>query len=680
MLTWEGTLVSKFPVRNGPKTMNQGKIVEYIDQGNFVSALCIEDDGQRLHLLTLTNREVNLSSKRAVFISKGSVNTRKSRAELLSWLKQAEERRARLEEKIQVKELWDLVREEETGFDFEYLAQLCFGENVTDDHVSALVRALFKDKVHFKMKDGRFLPNPEAKVEQVLTQMEEEARKEEMLLQGGAWLKRVHANQNAQDPPHKEDILKTLVELALYGQDAPGFKFTKALLGRAGLSDIGDARKLLVKLGIWEENENLDLLRLGISAAFTEDVIHESEHVSKVEVGSAGREDLRHLPVFTIDGPLPRDFDDAISMEIEGDVIHLGIHIADVASVVPPDSLLDKEAAQRGSSLYLPSLQIPMLPTTLSQDALSLREGYDRLAISLLARLNKGGDLIDLRFLPSLIRVQRQLTYDQANELYLQEELLGELHRLTQVLRQKRVEQGALLLSLPEIVIEVDDNSSISIEMLDQDTPSRMIVAELMIFYNWMTAQFCRDNGIPAVYRGQGEPGERLSIGDAGYHYYVFKQRRKLTPLVIDTEARPHAGLGVDAYTTASSPIRRYFDLLVQRQIRNFLFNEALDYDQEALENKRMALEPVLKDLEKVKRNRIRYWIQKYLHQHTGEKLRALVLDTLSNRYRLLLTEFLMVVEMKRQSGQLFSEGQAITVRVKKSDPWNDVLLVEAVE
>ncbi|MEJ2724371.1 MAG: hypothetical protein P8175_06955 [Deltaproteobacteria bacterium] len=95
--------------------MNQGKIVEYIDQGGFMSALCLEDDGQRLHLLTPSNREVNLSPKRAVFISKGSVNTRKPRAELLGWLKQAEERRNRLEKKIQVKELWDLVREADRG-------------------------------------------------------------------------------------------------------------------------------------------------------------------------------------------------------------------------------------------------------------------------------------------------------------------------------------------------------------------------------------------------------------------------------------------------------------------------------------------------------------------------------------------------------------------------------------
>jgi exoribonuclease-2 len=87
---------------------------------------------------------------------------------------------------------------------------------------------------------------------------------------------------------------------------------------------------------------------------------------------------------------------------------------------------------------------------------------------------------------------------------------------------------------------------------------------------------------------------------------------------------------------------------------------------------------PVLRDLEVLKRNRTRYWIQKYFFQHSDERFPALVLDVMKNRYRLLLTDFLFVVEMKKENGRNFSEGQSITVRVKKSDPWNDVLKVEA--
>jgi exoribonuclease-2 len=204
-----------------------------------------------------------------------------------------------------------------------------------------------------------------------------------------------------------------------------------------------------------------------------------------------------------------------------------------------------------------------------------------------------------------------------------------------------------------------------------------MMVAEFMILYNGLAARFCRDNKIPILYRGQEEPNERLPTDEAGYRYYVFKQRRKLHPLVIDTNPRPHNGLGLDAYTNVSSPIRRYLDLVIQRQIRSFLFGKSPAYDKEALDKVRISVSPVLKELDTVKRSRIRYWTQKYLLQHKGETFSALILDVMKSRYRIVLEDFLLVTELKREEGQGFTEGQRITVKVKKSDPWNDLLGVE---
>ena len=660
--------------------MNQGKIIEYIDQGSLICTLCLRDRGSRLHLLTLTNRDVNLSPKRSLLISKSSINTEGPRAKLLNRLKQKEELRKGLMGEVQVKELWELIRDEQDSFDYEYLAQLCFGETVTDDHISALVRALFEDKLYFKMKDGRFLPNSEYRIDEIVRQREEEALREKNLRQGSAWLKEVLENKLVQPPPCKGDIINLLVELVLYGNDAPDFRYGKDLFSRAGIPDIGEARNLLVRLGIWEEDENLDLLRFEIRTSFSEKQIQEADQLARAEAETTSFEDLRHLPIITIDGPLTRDFDDALSMEIVDDTIHLGIHIADVAGVIPKGSLLEREASQRGSSLYLPCSQIPMFPHNLSQDILSLKEGRDCPAISLISSFNKKGDLLDHRFVPSLIKVRRQLTYDQVNELYTQEGPLEEMYKLSQLMQQKRIDQGALILSLPDISIKIDPDSSISLELIEQQTPSRTIVAEFMIFYNWMIARFCRDNKIPILYRGQEKPSKRLPVDEADYIFFVFKQRRKLSPLMIDTEPRPHAGLGLDVYTNASSPIRRYLDLVLQRQVRKFLLNRTPTYNEEELEQIRISTGSVLKDLEMVKRNRTRYWIQKYLLRHMGEKFTALVLYPMKNRYRILLTDFLLVVEMKRQNGQDFSEGQRIVVKIKNSDPWNDILKVEYIE
>ena len=657
--------------------MHQGKIIEYIDQGSFICTICLQDKGNRLHLLTPLNREVNLSPKRALVVSDGSENILGPREELLSTLKRVEDRRHQLQKKVKARELWELVKDEKASFDFKYLAQLCFGEDATDDHISAIVRALFEDKLYFKMKDGFFYPNPENRVEQLIKQIEEEARREVLLREGSNWLKAVVEKRQVQDPPQKEDILALLIELVLYEKDAPNFKQGKDLLSRSGIPHIEAARDLLISLGVWEEDENLDLLKMEIPTSFNEDQIEESEKLAGMHIAVTGREDLRNLPTMTIDGPMTRDFDDAVSMEIDGETIHLGVHIADVAGTLPVDSLLYDEAFRRVSSLYLPRRQIPMIPPNLSHDALSLKAGCDRPAISLLCRLDQDGNLLEHRFVRSLVRVGRQLTYDQVNILYKDEALLEKMVQLSQNLRQKRIDQGALILSLPEVVVKIGEDASITLEMISQETPSRMMISEFMILFNWLTARFCRDNNIPILYRSQEKPSEKISPDDTDHTFYVFRQRRKLTPLHIGTEPKPHSGLGLDVYTNASSPLRRFLDLVVQVQVRNFLLAESPIYKEEALEKMRMSIEPVSRDLEKVKRNRIRYWIHKYLQLHIGEKFSALILYEMRKKYRILLKDFLLMAELKRENGQNFSGGEQIRVRIIKSDPQNNLLKLE---
>ncbi len=659
--------------------MNQGRIIEYIDQGKVACALCLHDRGSRLHLLTPLNRQVNLAPKRAILVSSGTMESGSTREEILNRLKQLDLLREKLKGEISVRDLWDLIREEKESFDYKYLAQLCFGEQVTDDHVSALVRALFEDKTYFKMKDGRFVPHSEDKVEQIIREREEEALREEDLKRSSAWLKEALEHGAPGTGEEKERVVEVLIQLALHGKEARDYKFGKDLLSLAGVTDTGEARTLLVRLGVWEEDEPVDILRFEIRNSFTEDLIQESLRLKGGDMAPTGREDLRDLNVFTIDGPLTLDFDDAISMGVRDDHIEIGVHIADVSSVITPGSGLDLEACLRGSSLYLPRRQIPMFPDDLSHDRLSLKRGVDRPAISLLALFDREGDLMNYRFTPSLINVKSQLTYDQVNEQYEGEDRFPLIYGLCEKLRQKRVEKGALILSLPEVSIDVNDDSSVSIELVSQETRSRMMVAELMILYNWLAARFCMDNNIPILFRGQKEPSERLSIDETGYIYYVFRQRRKLNPLVIDIEPTPHAGLGLDAYSNLSSPIRRYFDLVCQRQISNFLFKGSPVYNREELEKVRLNVTPLLKDLETVKRNRLRYWIQKHLQARIGVEFPGIVLDVMKSRCRIILTDYLFVSELKREAGKDFSPGMAILVRVLKSDPWNGILRLEYV-
>jgi exoribonuclease-2 len=656
--------------------MYQGKIIEFIEQGKFISTLCLEDRGSKLHLVTSSNRELNLSPKRALLVSSPAVDTLRPRLELLEHLRQTESVRESLKQQINVGELWELVRDEQELFSHRDLAHLCFGETLSDDQLSALVRALFEDRLHFKLKDGQFLPNSEERVEQIAKEREEAAAKEEVLQSGCEWIKALQEGRETPSPACKDEVVKLLVNYVLYEREAPDYKFAKELLARADLTPTRKVRALLVKLGIWDEDESLELLRLGKGNTFPQELLDLSSQIVRCPTRSKGREDLRDLPVLTIDGPWTKDFDDAVSLEDRGDHLILGVHISDVAASISPDSALDREAFFRASSLYLPRQQVPMFPPSLSQETLSLKKDNDRRAVSLIAHVEKDGKLIDYRFVPSIVRITRQLTYDEANRILASDPQLKTLHQLSMSLRSLRMEHDAVSLSLPELEVHVREDRSVALEMVEQNTPARMLVAELMIFYNWLLARFCKQHDIPLLFRTQGEPSERLTEDQFGYIYYVFKQRRKLNPMKISTKPAPHSGLGLDVYTNGTSPIRRYLDLVAQRQMVSFLAENPLPYDEEKLEQLRMSVEPTLKTLEKIRRNRVRYWTLKYFSQHTGEKYRAMVLDVLKSKYRMLILDFLHLTELRQDGKSGMYPGQQCSVIVKKSDPWEDVLEV----
>ena len=657
--------------------MGQGRIIEYIEQGKFVCSLCLQDKGNKFHLLTCSNREVNISPKRALLISNNSIDVSRPREELLEYLREAETTRNELKNQVNVKELWELIKDEKEFLDHKYLAELWFGEDITDHHLSGLVRALFEDRLYFKLKDGKFLPNTQERVEQIIKQREEEALREKRLSEGSEWLKKIRQGNEVEAPSCKDYIIELLVQVALYGTDAPRYQEAKELLARCGISQVSQVRDILVALGVWEKDENVDLIRFGIQTEFTPEEQEESRRLAALKLDTNGAEDLTDLEVFTIDGPLTKDFDDAISIKRINGRIELGIHITDVASVLDPGSLLDKTAASKPSSLYLPRRQIPMIPPDLSENILSLRSDTERRAVSLLCYLDEHGNLMDYRFTLSLIQIRENLVYSDVNGSIERNDTLKELYRLSKIFRRQRSEKGALNLTLPELQIAVNEDGTISTWLIDQNTPSRMIVAELMILYNWLAGKFCRDNQIPALYRTQAEPSERLTEDYGNHLLYVFQQRRKLHPLLIDTSPGPHSGLGLDVYTQVSSPIRRYLDLVIQRQIRNFLLDKRPLYNDEQLEEIRLSVEPLMRDFAIIKRNRIRYWLLKFLSQNQEKTYRAMVLDELKTKYRIILTDFLFQAEIKKEEGLLLMPGAEVWVKVKKVDPWEGILQLE---
>jgi ribonuclease R len=316
-----------------------------------------------------------------------------------------------------------------------------------------------------------------------------------------------------------------------------------------------------------------------------------------------GRKDLRGKFIVTIDPDDARDFDDAIHVEKIGSSWRLGVHIADVAAYVEPGSPLDREARQRGNSVYLPDRVIPMLPERLSNGVCSLNPGVDRLTHSVFIDFDKHGAAKSARFAHSVIRSAHRLTYKQAYAILSAPptDRLGErLHlawELAALLRRKRFEHGALDLDFPEVKVSVDkDGRPVKLERVENDE-SHQLIEEFMLAANEAVARELKRRAIPTIYRIHENPDpEKLAeyrefVLSFNYRTGDLTHRAELQRLLASIRGNPeeqalkvallkslkraryspqplgHYGLAKANYLHFTSPIRRYADLVVHRAL-----------------------------------------------------------------------------------------------------------------
>jgi len=329
-----------------------------------------------------------------------------------------------------------------------------------------------------------------------------------------------------------------------------------------------------------------------------------------------GREDLRDLPLVTIDGDDAKDLDDAVSLRRSDKGWELGVHIADVGHYVREGTALDREAFNRGTSIYLVDRVIPMLPPELSNDICSLNKGSDRLARSVIMELDEDGNVNNYRFAAGVIRVRERLTYDELYAIleekddHLRERyrelvpMLEEMAALAGVLRKKRLKRGAIDFNLPEVqVVLADDGKPLDIKKRPR-TVAEQIIEEFMLVCNETVAEHFYHLQLPFIYRVHERPAEekivqfREFIHNLGYSLKGKPERihpRVLQELLGEVENRPeervvntmllramkqaryspqrslHFGLAAEYYTHFTAPIRRYPDLVIHRLIQEYL-------------------------------------------------------------------------------------------------------------
>ena len=658
--------------------MKSGNIVEYIDRQKIMCAVVLEVKNQRLRLLTESNREVNLSANRLAHTCETCLDVSIGRNRMVDILKEIVGRRNALINHVDIKELWEVLNTEQEWIDLKTMTEFCFPDSPNDDHESAVVRAFFQNRFYFKFQHDRFFPNTQDHVERKIAHEREVARKNRIIQEGGDWLANVMNDNDPLIPEDKLEIVKLLNSFYLFGKENENYDLSKAILARAGIDPDEELFNVLVKLGVFRENENIDLYRYNIATDFSDDVNQYATRLiasNQDSLDTNHRKDFTMLPLMTIDGQSTLDFDDAISLEDCGDHYRLGIHIVDVGHFVKKGDIIDQEALSRGSSIYMPDHKIPMLPSSLAEDLCSLKAGQLRPAISILVNLNRSYEINDYEITPSLIKVEQQLTYYDVNIIADDNKNIIALRNIAEKFRQKRMSAGAIQITLPDIHIWIAADGEISVNRINRESPGRMLVAEIMIMANWLMAKFLAEHHVPAIYRSQASPRERLYKGNNGTLFQNCMQRKLLSRFILNPEPENHSGLGLDAYVTATSPIRKYFDLATQRQIRS-VFGLETPSTREEINDVIQFLEQPMSRVARSQYRRHRYWLLKYLEKQIGQKEEAIVLYKKRNSYQIILREYMIECELSLSNSMELRPEDLIQVTLQHANARKDVLSV----
>ncbi|MEK6749119.1 MAG: ribonuclease R [Pseudomonadota bacterium] len=340
------------------------------------------------------------------------------------------------------------------------------------------------------------------------------------------------------------------------------------------------------------------------------------------EAAKQGREDIRQLPLVTIDGEDARDFDDAVYCAPQGRGWRLLVAIADVSHYVLPDTPLDEEATKRGNSVYFPGRVIPMLPEILSNGLCSINPQVDRLCMVCDMEISASGVVKDFRFFEGVMRSAARLTYNEVAAMVVERTAavikqyaevyphLENLHELYKALRTQREKRGAIDFETVETRIIFGDQRKIREIVPVVRNDAHKLIEEMMIAANVAAAEYLQKNKIPALYRVHSGPTEekltglRAFLGEFGLklgggedpeprHYSKVLDEikdkpeaeliqtvllRSLSQAVYTPENDGHFGLAFDAYTHFTSPIRRYPDLVVHRALRALVRRERKNY------------------------------------------------------------------------------------------------------
>lgn len=440
----------------------------------------------------------------------------------------------------------------------------------------------------------------------------------------------------------------------------------------------------IVKTFNHKDDPNEDILweafKHGVDNDFSEAALFQLEDIPTEvrDIDRIGREDLTNWQIFTIDGVDTKDMDDAVSCTIneKGNYI-LGVHITDIASIVPEDSPLDIEAFRKGNSFYLGGTVLPMFPHKISNGIGSLNPHVDRMTISCIMEITPDGEIVNYRISPTIIHSKLKMSYDKVNDILKNglvdseyEEFvdtLKNMQKLSLILKKRRILEGSSEFNRPELKVYRDNNKELIINLRTQDIGENLI-EEFMVIANRVVDKELCDKGLPFVHRVHGTPNverileflkllnainlpfdaspEQLASDNKMYQKLVdhISQSGRLSDLLYteaikcmsrakySSENSGHYGLATDYYCHFTSPVRRDADLTNQRILWDCLFDDSnlsqnvMKWRQKTPEIAERAShqEKVADDTEK---DVLRMLCAEYMENHIGEEFDGTIIN-----------------------------------------------------
>jgi exoribonuclease-2 len=597
---------------------------------------------------------------------------------------------------------WELLVEDGEAVTPQAMANLLFSESQPPQCYAAYW-LLSEDKIYFKQKGDSYEPRTAAQVAERKHQLEIEALKAkgqqeflarvEQALKGEAVEWQKHDRHRLEALEKYAALLADIVRVGLnydslaraYPPPAPVLE-TMNMLGRSATPQ--GALQLLVDLGWWSPHENLFLRRSSIPVQFPTKVLEVSQQrlQSPPPDPDANRLDLTYLKVYTIDDESTTEIDDGLSWEqLPDGRERLWVHIADPTRFLIPEDELDLEARKRGSTVYLPTGMVPMFPEILATGPMSLVQGQVCCALSFGIILDASGAVEDYSIHASLIKPTYRLTYEDVDEvLDLDVQAEPEIVAIAKWANKRkawRYAQGAISINMPEAMIKVKEDD-INIYVLD-DSHSRQLVAEMMIVAGEVAARYGQTHQIPLPFRGQPQPElppeQELLQLPAGF-VRACAMRRCMPKSEMSITPVRHAGLGLDTYTQATSPIRRYSDLLTHFQLKAHLRGDILPFSAEQLKEVMMTVSTITQEVTMVERQTNRYWALEYLRRCTDKVWHAIVLMWLreDSGLALILLEDLGL-QLPMSFRRALKLGEQVVVKVSHADPQKDVIQFQEV-